>query len=78
MSSPDSYQLTSVLANLRNRRFYEIADPGVECFAPFTASEKSMNRFIYSLVFLAESHIKLRKCLPTCGTALFLKFSTPE
>ena len=34
--SSKSYQLTSVLANLRNRRFYEIADPGVECFAPFS------------------------------------------
>ena len=37
-----------------------------------------MNRFICSLIFLAQTHINLRKCPPTCESALFLKFPTLE
>ena len=45
ISSQRSYRLTSTLANLRNRRFYEISDPGVECFAPLEAGGKPSTRF---------------------------------
>ena len=44
----------------------------------FTAAKMGLNRFICSLLFLAESHINLRKCSSTCETELFLKFPTPE
>ena len=36
VSSSNSYQLTEMSANLRNRTFSEISDPGAECFAPFS------------------------------------------
>ena len=47
-SSSNSYQLTQMSANLRNRRFSEISDPGVESFALFL-SNFSVNDFCFSL-----------------------------
>ena len=38
--NPRSYQLASVLTNLRNERFYEIPHPGADCFAPSSAKHK--------------------------------------
>ena len=34
ISTRNSYQLTEMSASLRNCTFFEISDPGVECFAP--------------------------------------------
>ena len=38
-SSPRSYQLTQMSANLQNCTFPKISDPGAECFAPFFGAQ---------------------------------------